>query len=265
MIGGLIIAVDLGRKLGNVIGKLNEVNTSEKELANTQKDLNKLMAERAKLQEKVNAGDSGAQEKLDNINKEISQREGLIKVLEREVAARAGGGSTSPTDAPEMGGAASPVDTGLPVDNKEAQKTAILEDNIALRLAAAQREAELYSQIDAGMTAEAIKNAEDRNAQLNAIDSKKAEIDSINRDLARTGINENEKSILESKKSVAEQELALMDQKFADSQTKTIEQEAIDMEKRIAAKQILNQALTEQETIFLEGKGLKMRKIELLT
>jgi TP901 family phage tail tape measure protein len=148
MIGGLIIAVDLGRKLGNVIGKLNEVNTSEKELANTQKDLNKLMAERAKLQEKVNAGDSGAQEKLDNINKEISQREGLIKVLEREVAARAGGGSTSPTDAPEMGGAASPVDTGLPVDNKEAQKTAILEENISARLAAAQREAELYSQIE---------------------------------------------------------------------------------------------------------------------
>jgi hypothetical protein len=104
------------------------------------------------------------------------------------------------------------------------------------------------------MTDEAIKNAEDRNAQLNAIDSKKAEIDSINRDLARTGINENEKSILESKKSVAEQELALMDQKFADSQAKTAEQEAIDMENRIAAKQILNQTLTEQELLFLEEK-----------
>ena len=135
MIGGLIIAIDLGLKLGKVIGKLGELNSSEQDLANTQKQLNNLLAVRAKLQEKVNAGEAGAQERLDNINKEISQREGLISVIQREVNARAGGGiAPKGQDVPSVG-IESPVDLGGDaVSSKESQKTAIVEENVALRI-----------------------------------------------------------------------------------------------------------------------------------
>ena len=261
MIGGLIIAIDLGVKLGKVLGKINDPNTSEQDLAATQKQLNNLLAVRVKLQEKVNAGDTGAQERLDNINKEISKREGLIAVIQREVNARAGGGiAPKGQDVPSVG-IESPVDLGGDaVSSKESQKTAIVEENVALRIAAAQREAELLAQIETGMGDAAIKAVTERNSQLAEIDKKRAELDLINQDLSRTGIKANEQSILELKRSAAEQELVILEEKFALTQEKTAEQETQDMEARIAAKQMLNQGLTEQELVFLEEK--KARDVE---
>jgi len=257
MVGGLLIAIDLGQKLGKVIGKLGEINSSEEDLIKTQKELNNLLAVRVKLQEKVAAGDPSAQERLDGINKEISRREGLINVLQREVDARANKGS--PAEVAAVGGDTAAQDplAQLPLSTREDEKTDQLQDNISLRLAAAQREADLFKEMEMGMTTEAIKIAEERNAQLAEIDKKKAEIDSINRDLSRTGIEESDRLLLESKKAVAEQELMLMDEKFQSTQTKTAEQEAVDMENRIAAKQILDEALTEQEILFLEEKRLR--------
>jgi len=261
LVAGLYIAYEAGTALGKVIAKLGELNSSEKDLANTQKQLNSLLDVRAKLQEKVNAGEAGAQERLDNINKEISQREGLIAVIQKEVDVRAGGGVASKSgDMPN-------VATELPVDlggdeisSKEAEKTAAVEENVALRIAAAQREAQLLAQIEAGMGDDAIKAVTEKNAQLAEIDKKRAELDLINQDLSRTGIKANEQSILELKRSAAEQELVILEEKFALTQEKTAEQEAQDMEARIAAKQMLNQGLTEQELIFLEEK--KAREVE---
>lgn len=255
LVAGLYIAYEAGMALGKVIGKLGELSDSEKELATTQKQLNALLDVRAKLQEKVNAGESGAQERLDNINKEISKREGLIAVIQKEVNARAGvvvapEGGGAPKD-----GAASPVDLGEDgLTSKEAHKTAVVEENVALRIAAAEREADLLSKINAGMGEDAIKAVTERNAQLAEIDKKRAELDVINQDLSRTGIKAHEQSILEMKRSAAEQELVILEEKFSLTQDKTAEQEAQDVEARIAAKQILNEALTEQETVFLEEK-----------
>lgn len=258
MVAGLIIAIDLGKKLGEVIGKLGELNDSEKELAKTQTQLNNLLGVRAKLQEKVNAGEAGAQERLDNINKEISQREGLIAVIQKEVDVRAGGGAVPKGGDVPSGGMESPVDLGGGgIDSKEAHKTAVVEENVALRIAAAQREAELLAGIEAGMSEESIKLANERNNQLSEIDKKKSELDLINQDLSRSNISRSEQSILELKRSAAEQELVIMEEKFAATQTKTAEQEAQDVEARIAAKEVLNQALTEQELLFLEEKRVR--------
>ena len=255
VIAGLTIAVTLGLKLGEVIGKMGDLNTSEEDLIQSQRELNALMKVRIKLQKEIADGDDGAQIRLDQVNKEIAKREGLIAVLKREVAARKGGGG-------EVGKTAAPGEVATTENtevadlaNRESEKTKIAEEEIQLRIEAAKRESQLLSQINQGMTAEAVKNAEDRNKQLSAIEKKKIELERINLDLGRTGIDENEKAILELKKNAADAELVLMEEKFAATQTKTAEQEAIDLENRVAAKQIMNEVLTEQEQTFLDEKN----------
>ena len=260
LVAGLYIAYEAGTALGKVIGKLGEANNSEQDLLKTQKELNKMVIERRELEQKANAGDSSVNERLANLDKEIKQRQGLIDVIQKEVNVRAGAAAAVniPT-LPEvpLGTEGKAVDLGGGASDKESRKTEILEENVALRIAAAQREAELLAGIEAGMRDESIKIATDRNNQLNEIDKKKAELDQINRDLARTNINASEQSILEMKRSAVEQELVILEEKFSLTQAKTAEQEAQDVEARIAAKQILNEALTEQETIFLEEKRVR--------
>ena len=257
VVGGLFIAIDLGLKLGKVIGDLGEVNNSEQELVKVQKQLNNLLAIRIKLAKKVADGDTGAQDRLDKLDREINQRKGLIRVLEREVKTRAearakkGAGPEVP-EIPEISGVEGEGSEAF--KSAEKDKTDILVKEIEARIAASEREAELLSGIQQGMSDEAIKLAENTNRQLQEIDKKKLELDRINQDLSRTGIDENEKSILELKKSAAERELVLLKDTFNKQQEKTVEQEAQDMESRIAAKQILNEALTEQELMFLEEK-----------
>lgn len=256
IVGGLFIAIELGQKLGKVIGDLGEVNNSEQELVKVQKQLNNLLAIRLKLVKKVADGDSGAQERLDKLDREITQRKGLIRVLEREVKTRAdakkGDGAPELPTVPD--GVSPEVGGNEGFKSAEEEKTNILIAEIEARIAAAEREAELLKGIEQGMSAESIRLAEETNRQINEIDKKKLEIDRINQDLSRTGIDENEKAILELKKSAAEQDLMLLENKFQATQEKTAEQEAQDLETRIAAKQILNQALTEQELLFLEEK-----------
>jgi TP901 family phage tail tape measure protein len=258
LVAGLYIAYEAGTALGKVIGKLGEANNSEQDLLKTQKELNKMVIERRELEQKANAGDTSVNERLANLDKEIKQRQGLIAVIQKEVNVRAGAAAAvNIPSLPEvpLGAEGKAVDLGgNGATDKEQRKTEILEENVALRVAAAQREAELLAGIEAGMRDESIKIATDRNNQLNEIDKKKAELDQINRDLARTNINASEQSILEMKRSAAEQELVILEEKFSLTQAKTAEQEAQDVEARIAAKQILNEALTEQETIFLEEK-----------
>lgn len=261
IVGGLVIAIDLGTKLGNVIGKLGELNTSEQDLVKTQKELNSLMETRSKLQEKVNSGDSGAQQRLNDLDKEIAKKQSLIDIIKRETAARDQSKTAATPSLPEV---SVPSDNGAnggagasSFSAAEDAKTASLQDNVQLRIAAAQREADLLAEINRGMTDEAIKNAEQKNSILADIDKKKSELDRVNLDLARTNINENEKAILESKRSAIEQELAIMDEKFAATQEKTKEQIAADQETQLAGKQILNRLLTQQENLFREEKIAK--------
>lgn len=261
VVGGLFIAIELGLKLGKVLGSLNELPTSEEELLKAREKMNTLLEIRLRLEEKVAKGDSGAAVRLEALNQEISQHKGLIKVLEREVKTRAAanqiGGAEGAPAMPEVGASAPDGAGNGDFESGEQEKTDILESQIEARIAAAEREAEIFGGIEKGMSAEAIRNAQERSAQLQAIDKKKLELDRINLDLGRTGIDENEKSILELKKSAAEQELALMDSKFQATQDKTAEQEAVDMESRILAKDLLNVALTEQELLFLEEKKIR--------
>lgn len=258
-IGGLVIAIDLGKKLGKIIGDLADTGESEKELIKTRETLNTLLGIRNKLEEKAAGGDEKAQARLDKLNKEIAFHESLISVLEREVQKR------KEIDQPAEAAAALPGAEIGGVEGAgnelfksgEQEKTDILTQEIELRLAAVAREAELLKGMQMGMSTEAIKIAEDRNKELADIEEKKLELDRINLDLSRTGIDENEKSILELKRSAAEQELILLEEKFGLTQEKTAEQEAQDMEARIFAKQLLDQVLTEQEEIFLEEKRTK--------
>jgi len=258
LVGGLVIAIDLGKKLGDIIGDLGNINTSEEELVKTRSILNNLLAIRVKLEEKVATGDQRAAERLEKLNQEIAKHEGLIKVLEREVETRKKANQPPETPTmPEMDIAAGEAPSNEAFKTTEEEKTAILSKEIEARIAATQREAELLSEINKGMSAESVRLAEERNKQLEAIEKKKLELDRVNQDLARTNIDENEKSILELKRSAIEQELILMDEKFNAQQEKTAEQEAKDMEARIVGKQLLNQALTEQEAVFLEEKRAK--------
>jgi len=257
LVAGLYIAYEAGTALGKVIGKLGEANNSEQDLLKTQKELNKMVIERRELEQKANAGDTSVNERLANLDKEIKQRQGLIEVIQKEVNVRAGAAAAvNIPSLPEvpLGTGGKPVDLGSSPPDKEQRKTEILEENVALRVAAAQREAELLAGIEAGMRDESIKIATDRNNQLNEIDKKKAELDQINRDLARTNINASEQSILEMKRSAAQQELVILEEKFSQTQEKTAEQEAQDLEARVAAKQMLDQVLTEQESNFLKAK-----------
>ena len=107
------------------------------------------------------------------------------------------------------------------------------------------------------MTDEAIRIAEDRNAQLGAIDAKKAELEKINRDLSRGVIEENERELLELKRTAAQEELMILEEKFVLTEEKTAGFEAESMEARIASKQLLNEALTEQEILFLEESRVR--------
>lgn len=256
-IGGLIVAIDLGIKLGKVLGNLGDTGESEKELIKTRQTLNTLLGIRTGLEEKVAKGDQKAQARLDNLNKEIAQHQSLVRVLEREVEKRRE--IDQPAEAATLtGGETGGTEGGAEGDelfkNAEAEKTAILIQEIELRVAATAREAELLKGIQMGMSVDAIKIAEDTNKQLSDIEEKKLELDRINQDLSRTGIDENEQAILQLKRSATERELILLEEKFGLTQEKTAEQEAQDMEARIAAKQFLDQALTEQEQLFLEEK-----------
>ncbi len=265
LVGGLLIAYEAGKKLGDLIGKLGGLKTSEQDLASSQKELNGLLQKRVALEEKAGSGDEAAKTRLDALNQEIQKREGLITILEKEVAARAGAASGGGGGEQEITSQsfASATDPAILPDDlsekkaKEEEKLQIFEEGVENRLAAAQREAELMKQIEAGATVETIAAMEERNRQLSEIEAKKAELDRVNRDLSRTNIAAHEQSILESKRSAIEQELVIMQEKFDAIQVKTEEQEAADMEKRVAAKQILNQKLTEQETAFLEAKKEK--------
>lgn len=131
------------------------------------------------------------------------------------------------------------------------------EDKVSLRLAAAQQEADMMNQIEMGASEEMIKTLKQRNEQIAEIEAKRLELDRVNQELARTNLTQNEETILAAKRSAIDQELAIMQEKFDLIQEKTAEQEAIDTEKRIAAKQMLNQALTEKEAAFLEAKKAK--------
>lgn len=261
MVAGLLIAIEAGNALGKVLGKINELTNSEKELADNIDDVNKLFEKRAKLQNQLEKGNFGAQKRIEEINQEISRKKALIDVIQKEVDTRAGRSNGQVQEeiqaTPTL--AQNEIDTGGVGDNsqflaKEDEKTQKLEDEVNLRIAAAQREAEALAAIQSGASEEMIKNLEDRNSQLSAIEASKAELDRINQDLSRQNINANEQAILEAKRNAITQELAIMEEKFSLTQEKTSEQEAIDMERRIAGKEILNQALTEQEILFLEEK-----------
>ncbi len=269
-IGGLVIAIDLGKKLGKVLGDLAPDASSEAELIRAREKLNDLLEDRNKLEAKAAGGSKRAAKKLMALNKEISLHEGLVKVLEKEVAARLENNRPSEQSTPSLPGIAT-EDGAVGDDNTifklgQSEKTRIEEEQIELRLAAANREAELMAGIQKGMTDEAIKIAQDRNNQLNSIAEKKAELEKINRDLSKSVIDENEKAILELKKSAAEQELTNLEEKFILTEEKTRNFEAESLEARITAKQLLNEGLTEQELLFLEQKrerDVENREIDL--
>lgn len=259
-IAGLIVAIELGKKLGEIIGDLADTGESEKELIKTRETLNTLLGIRVKLEEKVAAGDKKAEERLERLNQEIKQHEGLISVLEREVEKRKQLSAPKEEEAAAAEAEAVEAGTDSAFIDSEIAKTEILSREIEARIAAANREAELLAAIGQGISDEAIKNAEDRNKALADIESKKIELDRVNNDLSRTGIDENEKAILELKRGAIEKELVLLEEKFSQTQEKTAEQEAQDMESRLLAKQELNLTLTEQELLFLEEK--KERDVE---
>lgn len=259
LVGGLFIAIDLGRKLGKVLGDLGEANNVEEELVSVRKKLNTLLEIRARLEERIAKGEIVSDEKLAKLDKEIQKQEGTIKVLERLAKARkkANEPLKSTQDEQPNFAEATKINGNGEFKSAEEEKTDILIKEIQARIEASKRESELLRGIEQGLSAESIKLAEDTNNQLNAIAKKKIELEKINLDIAKAGVNENEKAILELKKSAAEEELMFLESQFAITQEKKAEQEAEDMEARIAAKEILNQAFTEQELLFLEEKRLR--------
>ncbi|MDH3878130.1 MAG: hypothetical protein OET18_09830, partial [Desulfobacterales bacterium] len=264
MVGGLLLAIDAGKALGKVLADLAPAATSESELVQVQKNLNTQLGIRLRLQKKVAEGDKGASERLDRLDKEIAKNEMLVKILQREVDKREKLSEPKEDQAADAGTAGVGGDSTAAAggDNAafalgETEKTLIEKEQIELRIAAAKREAELMAGIQKGMTDEAIRIAEDRNAQLGAIDAKKAELEKINRDLSRGVIEENERELLELKRTAAQEELMILEEKFVLTEEKTAGFEAESMEARIASKQLLNEALTEQEILFLEESRVR--------
>lgn len=264
MVGGLLLAIEAGKELGKVLADLAPAATSESELVQVQKNLNTQLGIRLRLQKKVAEGDEGAAERLGRLDKEIAKNEMLVKILQREVEKRKQLSEPKEDQAADSGVAGDVGDSTAAAggDNAafalgETEKTLIEKQQIELRIAAAQREAELMAGIQKGMTDEAVRIAQDRNAQLGAIDAKKAELEQVNRDLSKGVIEESEREILELKRSAAQEELMILEEKFVLTEEKTAGFEAESMEARIASKQLLNQSLTEQELLFLEEKRVK--------
>jgi len=256
LVAGIWLAVEAGQALGKLIGKLGEVKTAEENLVKTVKKLNKLQKERLKLQEKADGGSKRAAEKLAELDKEIIKQESLLKLFQKQVDFREKAKETPETPEEEKAKEEEQIAQTTGTDF-EKEKTDIQNKGIEDRIANAEREAEKLKEIQDGANANEIRALENRNQRISEIEAKKTELDTINSQLRNTAIAESDKQKLELQKTAAELELANLQTNFDIQQEKKVEQDVQDMERSIIAKQMLNQALTEQELLFLEEKKAK--------
>jgi len=267
LVAGIWVAVEAGKALGNLIGKLGEIETSEEKLASSTKKLNDLQEKRLALLEKLKNGDTGAQEKLDSLDKEIAKQQALTNEYQRQVDYRK---ELKNQDD-------SKVQTQEPVDNAQydtkianAQKvekdiTTIQDKEIENRLASAQREADLIKQIKSGASDQQIQIITDRNAQIANIEAKKLELEGVNEELSKQSLSENERQKLEIKQQAFEQELANMQENFAIKEEERIKQEELVKERELEARELLKEqrlAETEEDLEFLQTKLLTEQEVK---